>query len=157
MIRELEPEQPIERVATLAEVHAEEIGPQRLNALLVGSFALLALVISAVGVGGVLAFGVSQRLQELGVRAALGAGRRRLLGMILLEGGSLTVVGLMIGGGVALAGARLARELLFGVASADAPTFAAVAAVMLVVAVAASLWPAWRASRVDPAHALRSH
>jgi len=157
MLRKLAPEQAIERVATLEEIHEEEIGPQRLNAVLVGSFALLALVISAVGVGGVLAFGVSQRIQELGVRAALGADRRRLLAMILAEGGTLTGIGLVIGGMTAFGAARLAGGLLFGVAATDAVTFAGVALVMMGVAVTASLAPAWRASQVDPVRALRSY
>ncbi len=156
IVRDLEPEQPIVRVATLAEVYEEEIGPQRLNATLVASFALLALVISAVGVGGVLAFGVSQRVKELGIRAALGADRRRLVMMIIAEGGSLTAIGLLVGGGVALGGARLVRELLFGVAATDGLTLAGVALVMMGVAVTASVVPAWRASNIDPARALRA-
>ena len=157
IVRELEPDQAIERVATLAEVHEEGIGSQRLSATLVGSFALLALVISAVGVGGVLAFGVGQRIQELGVRAALGADRRRLLTMVLAEGGALTGIGLVVGAVAAFAGSRLVGGLLFGVAATDAVTFAGVALVMLGVAVAASLAPAWRAAKVDPALALRTH
>jgi len=156
IVRNLEPEQPIVRVATLAEIYEEEIGPQRLNATLVGSFALLALVISAVGVGGVLAFGVSQRVHEIGIRAALGADRRRLLTMVIVEGGTLTAIGLLIGGAVAVAGSQLVGELLFGVAATDAATFAGVALVMMGVAVTASLAPAWRASNVDPASALRA-
>jgi predicted permease len=156
MVRELEPEQPIERVATLAEVYEEKIGPERLNATLLTAFGLLALVISAIGVGGVLAFSVSQRVHELGIRAALGADRRRLLRMVISEGGSLTAAGLLIGGAVALGCSQLLSGLLFGVAAADAPTFAGVALVMMAVAVTASLVPAWRASNVDPARALRA-
>jgi predicted permease len=156
LLREFEPEQPIVRVATLAEVHEEEIGPQRLNAVLVGNFALLALVISAVGVWGVLAFGVSQRAREIGIRAVLGADRQRLLAMVLTEGSALTAIGLLIGGGLSLAASRLVGELLFGVAATDALTFALVALVMMGVAVMASLAPAWRASNVDPAGALRA-
>ena len=111
---------------------------------------------SAVGVGGVLAFGVSQRVQELGIRAALGADRRRLVTMVIAEGGSLTAIGLLVGGGAAVAGAQLVGGLLFGVAATDALTFAGVAFVMMGVAVTASLAPAWRASNIDPARALRA-
>src|SRR5262249_43390276 len=132
------------------------IGPQRLNATLLGGFGLLALVIAAVGVAGVLAFGVSQRVHELGIRAALGADRWRLLRMVLVEGGSLAAVGMLIGVAVALAGSQLLSGLLFGVAATDAPTFGGAALVMMAVAVVASLAPAWRASSVDPARALRS-
>jgi predicted permease len=155
-VRALEPDQPIERVATLAEVHEEEIGPQRLNAVLVGGFAALALVIAAIGVGGVLAFGVTERVRELGLRAALGADRRRLLTMVLGEGTALTAVGLLAGWGGALVTARLLTGLLFGVGTTDAFTFAGVAVVMMGVAVAASLAPAWHAANVDPAQALRA-
>jgi len=156
VVRELEPEQPIERVATLAEVHDEEIGPQRLNATLVGGFAALALVIAAIGVGGVLAFGVSERVRELGLRAALGADRRRLLVMVLGEGTALTAIGLIAGWGGALLAARLLAGLLFGVGTTDALTFVGVAVVMMGVAVAASLVPAWHAANIDPARALRT-
>jgi predicted permease len=156
IIRELAPEQPIVRVATLAEVYEEEIGPQRLNAALVSSFALLALVISAVGVGGVLAFGVTQRTRELGVRAALGADRRHLLLMVVAEGGLLTSLGLALGAVGGVVSARFLGGLLFGVVAADLPTLAGVAVVMMAVALAASLWPARQASRVDPIQALRA-
>jgi predicted permease len=156
MLREVEPERPIVRVATLAQVYADDIRPQRLNAALVGSFALLALVISSVGVGGVLAFGVSQRAKEMGIRVALGAGRGRLLAMVIAEGGTLSAVGLLAGGAVAFGAARLVRGLLFGVTATDVVTFAGVCLVMMGVAVGASLAPAWRASRVDPAATLRA-
>jgi putative ABC transport system permease protein len=155
VVRHLEPEQPIVRVATLRELYDERIGPQRLNATLVGAFALLALVISAVGVGGVLAFGVRQRFHELGIRAALGGDRRRLLTMVLGEGGKLAAIGVLVGEGAALAGAQLVGGLLYGVTATDAPTFAGVALVMLGAAVAAAFTPAWRAASVDPAYALR--
>jgi predicted permease len=156
IVRQVEPDQPIERVATLAERREERTGPERLNATLLAGFGLLALVISAVGVAGVLAFGVSQRIHELGIRAALGADPWRLMRMVVVEGGSLTAVGLVIGGTAALAGSQLLSGLLFGVAATDALTFAGVAVVMMAVAVSASLAPAWRASSVDPARALRA-
>jgi len=109
-----------------------------------------------VGVGGVLAFGVSQRVREMGVRAALGAGRRRLLTMVIAEGSVLTALGLLAGGAVAFAAAHLVGGLLFGVAATDLATFAGVGIVMMGVAVTTSLAPAWRASRVDPAGTLQA-
>jgi putative ABC transport system permease protein len=156
IVRQVEPDQPIERVATLAERREERTGPERLNATLLAGFGLLALVISAVGVAGVLAFGVSQRFHELGIRAALGADPGRLMRMVVVEGGTLTLLGLVIGGAGAAAGSQLLSGLLFGVAATDALTFTGVAVVMMAVAVTASLAPAWRASSVDPARALRA-
>ena len=156
IVRGLAPEQPVENVATLAQVHADAIAPQRLNAALVGGFALLALAIASVGVGGVLAFGVSQRRRELGVRAALGADRRRLVWLVLREGGWLALVGLAAGGALSAASSRLVEGLLFGVPPGDPLTLAGVAAALLAVALVASWAPATRAARIDPARALRA-
>jgi predicted permease len=155
-IRERTPEQPVENVQTLEQVHSEAIAPQRLNATLVGSFALLALAIAAVGIGGVLAFGVSERRRELGVRAALGADRRRLVGLVLGEGALLAVIGLVAGAALSLATSRLLSGLLFGIPANDPLTLGGVAVSLLLVALLASWAPAQRASRVDPARALRA-
>src|SRR3990172_2312274 len=97
LIRELDPEQPVVDIATLAQIRSESISPQRLNATLVGAFALLALTVAAVGVAGVLAFGVSQRTHEFGVRAALGAERSLLMQVVLKEGALLALFGVAIG------------------------------------------------------------
>src|SRR5581483_1597614 len=142
-IRALDPNRPIDHVQTLEEIRDETIAPQRLNATLIGLFALLALAIATVGVAGVLAFSVSQRTNELGIRVALGAERSTILRMILGEGAVMGVIGLAIGG------------LLFDIEPADPPTIAISAVVLLVVAIGAAMVPARRATTVDPMIALR--
>ena len=156
IIRDLDPEQAVENIATLDEVRADAIAPQRLNATLVGVFALLAVSIAAVGVAGMLAFSVSQRVRELGIRAALGADRGRLVRSVLGEGVAMTSAGLVLGGVVAMAITRLIANLLFEVGPTDVTTFAGVAALLLAVATIASWMPARRAAKVDPVMALRS-
>jgi predicted permease len=156
VIRKLEPDQPILNVATLARVRHEAIAPQRLNAVLVGTFALLALAIAAVGVAGVLAFHVSQRTRELGIRAALGADRFRLMRTILMEGASLALAGLVVGSLAAAWMSNLISGLLYEVAPNDFATFVAVAVTLAAVAIGASSIPGWMASKVDPAEALRA-
>jgi predicted permease len=155
IVRALDAEQPIENVQTLAELRAGATAPKRLNATLVGAFALLALLIAAVGVGGVLAFSVSQRTHEIGVRLSLGADEAKVRGMVVKEGAVLLVAGLAIGGGIALAVSQFLSGLLFGVQATDPVTFAGVALVLTGVALGASWLPAWRASRVEPVTALR--
>jgi putative ABC transport system permease protein len=154
-IRQLDPNRPIDHVQTLEEIRNEAIAPQRLNATLIGLFAALALAIATVGVAGVLAFSVSQRTNELGVRMALGAGRSAILRMILGEGAAMAVVGLAIGGLAAVPLSNLMNGLLFGVEPADPPTIAMAAVLLLVVAVGAAWIPARRATAVDPITALR--
>jgi predicted permease len=154
-IRQLDPNRPIDHVQTLEEIRNETIAPQRLNATLIGLFAALALAIATVGVAGVLAFSVSQRTNELGVRMALGAGRSAILRMILGEGAAMAIVGLAIGGIAAVPLSNLLNGLLFGIEPADPPTIALAAALLLVVAVGAAWVPARRATAVDPITALR--
>ena len=115
---------------TLEEIRDETIAPQRLNATLIGLFAALALVIATVGVAGVLAFSVSQRTNELGIRVALGAERGEILRMILGEGAAMALVGLAVGGVAAVPLSQLLNGLLFGIEPADPPTIA-MAAVLL--------------------------
>jgi putative ABC transport system permease protein len=154
-IRQLDPNRPIDHIQTLEEIRDESIAPQRLNATLIGLFAALALAIATVGVAGVLAFSVSQRTNELGVRMALGAERTTILRMILGEGAAMAVVGLAIGGLAAIPLSSLMSGLLFGIEPADPPTIAMAAVLLLVVAVGAALVPARRATAVDPITALR--
>ena len=125
-------------------------------ALLVGGFALLALLLGVVGLYGVIAYSVSQRNREIGIRMALGAQVRSVYGLILREAGWLTVFGIAVGLGGAMAAATLMRSLLFGVSSWDVPTLAGVAAVLGMAALLASFIPARRAASVNPADALRS-
>jgi predicted permease len=154
-IRQLDPNRPIDHVQTLEEIRDETIAPQRLNATLIGLFAGLALAIATVGVAGVLAFSVSQRTNELGVRVALGAERGAILRMILGEGAVMALIGLIVGGAAAIPLSRLLNGLLFGIEPTDPPTIAMAAALLLVVAMGAAWVPARRATAVDPMTALR--
>ncbi|HYL09494.1 MAG TPA: ABC transporter permease [Candidatus Acidoferrales bacterium] len=128
----------------------------RSSAWLVGSFAAMALLLGVVGLYGVIAYSVSQRTREIGVRMALGAQRRSVYQLILKEAGSLTALGIVIGLIGSVAAAALMRGLLFGVRSWDAPTLAAVAVVLALFALLASFFPARRAASVDPVEALRA-
>jgi putative ABC transport system permease protein len=154
-IRQLDPNRPVDHVQTLQEIRDDAIAPQRLNATLIGLFAVLALAIATVGVAGVLAFSVSQRTNELGIRLALGAERGTILRMILGEGAAMAFVGLAIGGLTAVPLARMLKGLLFGVEPIDPPTMAIAAALLVTVALAAAAIPARRATSVDPITALR--
>jgi putative ABC transport system permease protein len=155
-IRGLDPNRPVDHVQTLEEIRDETIAPQRLNATLIGLFSLLALAIATVGVAGVLAFSVSQRTNELGIRLALGAERGAILRMILREGALMAVAGVVIGALAAVPLSSLLKGLLFGVEPIDPTTIGAAAALLVIVALAASAIPARRATAVDPMTALRS-
>jgi predicted permease len=154
-IRSLDPNRPIDHVQTLEEIRDETIAPQRLNATLIGLFAFLALAIATVGVAGVLAFSVSQRTNELGIRLALGAERQTILRMILGEGAAMAAIGLVIGGLAAIPLSRLLSGLLFGVEPVDPPTIAVSAVLLMLVALLAAWIPARTATAVDPMTALR--
>jgi predicted permease len=156
MIREIAPQQPIEKVLTLDEIRDESVGPRRLNALLVGSFGLLALIVASIGIAGVLAFSVSARTNEIGIRMSLGADATTVQRMILSEGGLLVAMGLTLGMVGALLLTRLMQGLLFGVAPNDPLTLAVVALLMGAVGVSACWIPAIRAARIDPGVALRA-
>jgi putative ABC transport system permease protein len=156
IIRERSPEQPVERPATLEDVRAEVLAPDRLNALVFGGFALVALTIAIVGVAGVLAFSVSARTREFGIRLAVGAPPRQLLARVLGEGAVIAAAGIIVG---ALGGIALTRfaSVLFGVIKMPGLLPIAGAATLLVTAaILASLLPAARASRVDVMEVLRS-
>jgi len=128
---------------------------QRFNTMLVGLFGVLALLLAAIGIGGVLATSVSRRTREIGVRLALGAQPKVVVRMVMREGLTLAAVGVVVGLPAAWLLSRVMSSLLFGVSPRDPLTFASVVGVIAAVAVAASLMPAWRASRVDPVVALR--
>ena len=155
-IRELYPRQIIENVKTLEQVRDATVAPRRLNALFIASFGALAMLIAMVGIAGVLAFSVSSRTAEIGIRMSLGADAGRVHRMILGEGGVLLVGGLVVGIAGAWAGSRLLQGLLFGVAPHDPVTLLSVAALIGAVGIAACWVPAVRAARVDPAEALRA-
>src|SRR5262249_39827070 len=134
----------------------DTIAPQRLNATLIGLFALLALAIATVGVAGVLAFSVSQRTNELGIRLALGAERQAIRRMILGEGAAMAAAGVVIGGVAAVPPSRFLTGLLYGVEPADPITIVGSAVLLLIVAIVASWVPARTATAVDPMTALRA-
>jgi putative ABC transport system permease protein len=154
-VREIDPEQPVDRIRPLSEVRAESVARPRVTAILLGVFALVALVITAAGIGGVLALSVSQRTVEIGVRMAMGAERTSVLRMILEQGLGLVIGGLALGLVGAVALSRLIERLLFGVPGTDPLTYLAVALLLLGVAAIACLLPARRAASVDPLVALR--
>jgi putative ABC transport system permease protein len=156
IVRSIAPAQPIENVLTVDDIRDESVGPRRLNALLVGSFGLLALVIAAIGIAAVLAFSVSARTNEIGIRMSLGAAPGQVQGMVLKEGGLLVGLGLTLGVIGSLALSRLISGLLFGVEPHDPATMVSVAVIMAAIGVGACWLPALKASRIDPAESLRA-
>ena len=156
VIRALSAEQPVERAATLEDVRAEVLAPDRLNALVFGGFAVVALTIAVVGVAGVLAFSVSARTREFGVRLAVGSAPRHLLARVLGEGAVIGVSGIAAGaaGGIVLA--RIVGSYVQDVQIPGPAATIGAAAVLIAAAVLASLMPAARASRVDVMQALRA-
>lgn len=157
IVRSIAPDQPIENVMSLEAVRDESVGPRRLNALLLGGFGILALVIASIGIAAVLAFNVSARTNEIGIRMALGAAPSRVTAMILKEGGLLVGLGLAVGVAGSLALSRSIEGLLFGVTARDPFTLLAVAGTMIAIGLVACWVPAARASRIDPSEALRSN
>ena len=155
IVRQIVPNDPIENVQTIAQFKSQSVAPRRLNAILVSSFGVLAVIIAAVGIAGVLAFSVSARTNEIGIRMSLGADSARVQRMILGEGGTLLGYGLFLGVAGALIGTRLIRGLLFGVTPNDPATLVGVAVLMVAVGIAACWLPAVRAARIDPAVAIR--
>lgn len=149
-----DPNQPIENVATLEQRGDRTVAPRRLNTILLGAFAVLAMLIAAVGIGGVLAFSVGTRVREFGVRAALGAAQRQVWSGVLAEGAGLAALGVVVGVIGALALGQAITPLLVGVPAFDPITFIGVALLLIGVAVGACGIPAWRASRVSPLEAL---
>ena len=151
----IDPDEPVHDIRPLADVVAESTEQPRFRAFLTAIFAGLALALAAIGIYGVLSYSVARRTQEIGVRMALGAARRDILRLVVGRGMLLASIGVAIGlGGAALA-SRAISALLFGVPATDAPTFAAVAVILLGVALAASVVPGRRALRIDPMTALR--
>ena len=154
-IAEMDADLPVSDVLTMEQVIGKSAAGARFDALLVLLFAVLALILAAVGLYGLLSYLVTQRIGEIGIRVALGAQRPAVLQMILLDGLRPTAIGLVLGltGGAICA--QLIRSVLFGVRPLDVTIFALVALVVLVVALAAGLFPSWRASRCEPMVALR--
>jgi predicted permease len=156
IIRRIAPTALIENVMTVSQIKDQSVSPRRLNAMLVSSFGILAVLIAAVGIAGVLAFSVSARTTEIGIRMSLGAESGRVLRMILKEGGVLLAIGLVLGVGGAFVGGGVIRGLLFGVDPHDPVTLIGVALTMAVIGLGACWIPAQRAARIDPVIAMRA-
>ncbi len=155
-VRAIDPLQPVARIRTCDDIVRTALAPRRFIAWLGGVFAVLALLLAAVGAYGVLAHAVSARTREIGIRAAFGAGPGQLMRLVMREGLLMTAVSLALGMGGALAVATVLRGMLFAVGPGDPAVLGAVAAMLSVVALVATWLPARRATRIDPVGALRS-
>ena len=155
-IRAIDPAQPVVDIRTMVQVLDEKLASQRISALLLGAFAGVALLLAAIGLYSVLSYMVRGRSREIGIRTALGARTADVLRLVIVEGMSPALVGIVAGTIAALASAKIMETLVFGVSASDPLTLAAVAATLAVVALMASLVPAYRALRLDPVNVLRT-
>jgi predicted lysophospholipase L1 biosynthesis ABC-type transport system permease subunit len=156
IVASIDPDVPVFRVRTLRDYVFASIAQPRFNALLLSLFAGAALVLTGIGLYGVLAYAVALRTREIVIRMALGARRADILAMVVRSGLALAATGVVIGLGAALLVTRLLRALLFHVAPSDPATFAAAGLLLGAVALLASFVPAYRATRLEPMEALRS-
>jgi len=154
-VSNLDKEQPLSNARTLDKLISDSVAQQRFSVLLLGIFASVAMALAAIGIYGVLSYSVTQRTQEIGIRMALGAGRRDVIKLVVWNGMLLTLVGVGIGLGASFALTRLISTLLFGVSPTDRLTFGSIVLILITVALAACLIPARRAAKVDPLVALR--
>ena len=152
----LDKEQPLTEVRLLSEMVAQTYGTLRFPMMLVWIFAVLALVLSSIGIFGVMSYTVSRRTQELAIRMALGADRATVLRLVLREGLRLTLVGVVIGLAASLALSRVMAGYVYGIKSTDPLTFAVASLLLMLAALAACYVPARRAMRVEPMRALRT-
>jgi ABC-type antimicrobial peptide transport system permease subunit len=149
------PEVPV-KFSTIDATISETVAAPRFRAVLLGAFSALALALAMAGVYGVMAYAVTRRVAEFGIRQALGASRAEILAMVLRQGGTLALAGLVIGVAAAWAASRALSTMLHGVTATDFASYAGAVALLGLAALAANLVPALRASRVDPATALRA-
>ena len=149
-------DQPIVRVAMMSDLITATAGQRRFALLLFQLFGITALLLTAIGIYGVVSGGVNERIREIGVRTALGASRRSILSMVLKQGVALAAIGIALGAIVAAASSRGLSALLFGISPLDPVSYAAVAMLLMGVTIAACWWPARRAARVDPSLTLRA-
>jgi ABC-type antimicrobial peptide transport system permease subunit len=154
--RDIDANLPITRVETMDAALADSVATERLTMAVVGGFAIVALVLAAAGVYGVIAYSVAQRTNEIGVRVALGANSGAVLRLVAREGIAVTAAGMIAGTAAAAGAGQAVRVLLFDLSPADPVTYAAVLVVFAAVAAAAVVVPARRALRVDPLVALRA-
>jgi putative ABC transport system permease protein len=156
IVRDLDKDLPLFEVRTMEDMLEASIARERMSMLIFAVFAVVALALASVGLYGVVAHGVTERTHEIGVRMALGADARHVLGLVVRQGLSMALVGTAIGVAGAFALSRWIEALLFGVTATDPATFAGVITTLLAVAAIACYIPAWRATRVDPTTALRA-
>jgi predicted permease len=154
-VHQVDREIPLRDIQTMDDMVANSLTQQRFNMLLLGAFAALALLLAAVGIYSVLSYSVKRRVREIGIRLALGARLRDVLRMVVFEGMRPTLIGLAIGACGALALGRLLSGLIYGVTATDPVTFLGVIALLALIALFASIVPAYRATKVDPMTALR--
>jgi putative ABC transport system permease protein len=155
-VQQIDANLPVGNAQTLSERVQNSLGGERSQATLYGAAGILALILAAVGLYGVMSYTVAHRTREIGIRMALGAGRGNVMGLVLKQGVTLVSLGIVIGLGVAFGTTRvLLSSLLFGVSAIDPITFAATSGVLIIVALLASFVPARRATKVDPIIALR--
>jgi len=155
-IARVDRDQPISDVRTMDERIGRSLSSRRFSTVLLALFAGLALTLAAVGIYGIVAYSVTERTHEIGVRVALGAQRRDVMAMVVGQGMTMTIVGAAIGVAASAALARLMSSLLFGVSAVDPATFVAIPLLLIAVALAACYVPARRATRVDPLQSLRA-
>jgi putative ABC transport system permease protein len=156
IVRSVDPNAGIDAIVPVEQLVAKSLARPRFYAVLIGVFAAVAGSLAVIGIYGVLAYAVTQRTQEIGIRMALGAQRDHVLALVLRHGVILTSLGVVLGLFGAAAGTRILQGMLFGVTPLDAATFAAVALTFALVAMLASYLPARRATKVDPIVAVRS-
>ena len=154
-IQELDPSLSVLNVQTLGERVEGSLQGERSQATLIGTAGLLALLLASVGLYGVMAYTVAQRTREIGIRMALGASRKNVMGLVLKQGVTLVSTGVVIGLGLAFGVTRFIASSLFGVTAVDPLTFAGTSLLLIVVSLVASYIPARRATKVDPMIALR--
>jgi len=155
VIHQIDPQQPIGQVITMRALMARSVARARFNSLLLAIFSMVALVMAAVGIYGVMSYSVLQRTHEIGVRLALGAQRADVLKLMLKQGIVLGITGVAVGLAGSFGLTRVIATLLFDVAETDKTTFAAVAFGLFAITFLASYIPAWRATKVNPLDALR--
>lgn len=155
-VKDLDQRLPVENVQTLTQVLDQSLSPERFRTYLLASFAVVALLLSVLGIGGLLLYSTAQRAQEFGVRIALGAVRRDLLLLVLRQSLRLSITGIAIGLGVSLLVTRALSALLYDTSQYDIATFVGVPVVLALVALGASAFPAWKAVHTDPIAALKA-
>src|SRR6185503_4350726 len=152
----IDPELPIARVASMSTLESAALARERFNALILAVFAGTALLLAAIGLYGVMAYLVTQRQAEIGIRLALGGGPRHVARMVIGDGMRMALLGIALGTVASLALARVLKGLLYGIAPTDPVTYVAIAVTLALVALAASALPARRATKADPVSALRA-